>query len=209
MSENNQFIAYECRYVIYGDKAWDDLPENSLVDVVTGGEVREPTKVKACWDERALYVRFDCTDNHCVSDFKNRKDPLYEQDVVEVFIDEEGLGNKYMEIVLSPNNVVYDVFITHKPRADRNQPVFDIDREWTVEGLETSVEVGELKRTYTLSIPFSNFGKAPREDVEWKINFFRIDDDPEGNRHFQAWSPSGRIQFHLSEFFGTLRFVKV
>ncbi len=202
--EKNENKSYLCKYVDYSDGIWDNVSPIALTDVVTGDAVQEETQVKACWDHQALYVRFECTDSYAVSDFKNRNDPLYEQDVVEVFIDEVGNGKRYVEIVVSPNNVVYDVMIDHDKE---NDPLaFSIDKDWVTEGLITSVNSLEDQRIYTMIIPLTNFNKMPTDGTEWKINFYRIDEEKNGTRHFQAWSPAGMINFHVSSLFGTLRF---
>ena len=198
---------YICKHVDYSDGIWYDVSPIALTDVVTGEAVQEETLVKACWDNQALYVRFECTDSYAVSDFKNRNDPLYEQDVVEVFIDEAGNGKRYVEIVVSPNNIVYEVMIDHNDENDELK--FSIDRNWVTKGLVTSVDSQENLRIYTMIIPLMNFNKQPTDETEWKINFYRIDEEKNGKRHFQAWSPSGAINFHVSSLFGTLRFSRL
>lgn len=195
---------YVCEYVNYSDIDWCRISSISLSDVVTGGAVKEDTQVKACWDQRAMYIRFECKDTYAVSDFQNRNDPLYEQDVVEVFIDEVGNGKRYVEIVVSPNNIVYEVMIDHD---NENNPLeFSIDKDWVTEGLITSVETRDDRRNYMMIIPFTNFSTNPTDGTEWKINFYRIDEEANGVRHYQAWSPAGVINFHVSSLFGTLRF---
>lgn len=197
---------YLCQQVTDAENCWDDLVPVSLCDVVTGGDVQEETLVKACWDTSALHIRFECEDSHSVSGFENRDDPLYEQDVVEVFIDEEGTGKRYAEIVVSPNNVVYDAMITHDNEEDPLQ--FDVDIAWDMERLSTHVEVSGQRRVYTLVVPFSAFSAPPTVGTEWKINFYRIDEDVFGTRHYQAWSPTGFVNYHITDRFGTIRFVE-
>lgn len=200
--EANQ--TYSCKHVDYEDGVWENADAIHLIDVVTGGAVQEETIVKACWDSNALYVRYECVDSYSISDFKNRNDPLYEQDVCEIFIDDTGLGKEYAEIVVSPHNVVFDVWVTHDNEDD--PLAFTLDHEWETKGLVTSVdEVGE-KRIYTLTIPFSNFKQYPTHGTEWRVNFFRIDDDRSGLRHYQAWTQIGIANYHVPELFGTLRF---
>jgi len=204
MSKLAEIPTYQCQYVNYADGVWDGIPSVGLVDVVTGGNVREETKVKACWDDRSLYMRFECVDTYVVSQYTNRKDPLWEQDVVEMFIDEEGKCRRYMELVVSPNGVLCDLMIDHD---NENEPDrFKIGSEWEVQGFERTIEADGDRRTYTFKLPFANFSQAPEAGTQWRINFFRIDDEPDGTRHFQAWSPTGAINYHISERFGKLVF---
>jgi hypothetical protein len=129
---------------------------------------------------------------------------LWEQDVVEMFIDEEGDCKRYMELVVSPNGVLCDLMIIHE---DDNAPLsFIIDKEWEVQGFETFIEVDGDRRTYTFTIPFSNFASPPSAGTVWRANFFRIDDEENGTRHYQAWSPTGAVNYHISDRFGKLVF---
>ena len=204
MSKLGEIPTYQCQYVNDADGVWDGIPSVGLVDVVTGGDVREETRVRACWDDRFLYMRFECVDTYVVSQYTNRKDPLWEQDVVEMFIDEEGKCRRYMELVVSPNGVLCDLMIDHD---NENEPDrFKIGSEWEVQGFERTIEADGDRRTYTFKLPFSNFSQAPEAGTQWRINFFRIDDEPDGTRHFQAWSPTGAINYHISERFGKLVF---
>jgi len=204
MSKLGEIPTYACEYVNYTDEIWERIAAVGLVDVVTGDEVREQTGVKACWNEHALYIRFECVDTYSISKFSNRKDPLWEQDVVEMFIDEEGNCRRYMELVVSPNGVLCDLMINHD---DENDPLrFKIDKEWEVQGFERTIETEGERRTYTFMLPFSNFAKAPEAGTEWRINFFRIDEEPNGTRQYQAWSPTGAVNYHISGRFGKLLF---
>ncbi|MCD9023848.1 carbohydrate-binding family 9-like protein [Cohnella silvisoli] len=206
MTQLQEIGTYSCEYVTYEDGVWDRVAPTRLVDVVTGGAVQEETLVKACWDQSALYVRFECVDTYSVSQYKNRKDPLYEQDVVEMFIDEEGDCKRYMELVVSPNGVLCDLMITHE---DENDPLsFKIDRAWEVQGFEKIIEASGDRRTYTFTIPFANFSQAPMGGTEWRINFFRIDEEEGGERHYQAWSPTGVVNYHVADRFGRIRFAE-
>jgi len=206
MSKLAEIPTYPCEYVNYTDEIWERIAAVSLVDVVTGGDVLESTQVKACWDDNALYARFECVDTHVVSQYTNRKDPLWEQDVVEMFIDEEGKCRRYIELVVSPNGVLCDVMIDHDDENDPNS--FKVDSEWEVQGFEQKIEAEGERRTYTFRLPFSNFSKAPQDGTQWRVNFFRIDDEPNGTRHYQAWSPTGAENYHISDRFGRLVFAR-
>ncbi|MFC5403010.1 carbohydrate-binding family 9-like protein [Cohnella soli] len=197
---------YQCLHVQYHTEMWREIESVSLVEVVTGAEVKEPTTVRACWDDKALYVRFECKDTYWISNYTNRKDPLYEQDVVEMFIDAVGDCKKYIELVVSPSGVLCDLMIDHEDEMDPLS--FTVDSDWEVEGFSQEIVTEGDKRIYTFKIPFSNFPQAAKEGTEWRINFFRIDEDRDGVREYQAWSPTGAVNYHIADRFGKLSFVK-
>jgi hypothetical protein len=186
--------------VSYEESVWESLASAELVDVNTGGPVQEATRVQACWDDTAFYVRFECKDEYAVSDFVNHDDPIYEQDVVEVFIDEAGDGSHYIELELSPFNVLFDA------KIDNDGTQYVVHTDWHAEGIVTHVELDGELRIYELRIPLGNFRNKPDTGTTWRINFYRIDEDRGGVRHYQAWSPTGNGDYHTPSRFGTLVF---
>ncbi len=198
-------MAYACKHIGNGDFIpWESLEAASLTDTVDGAAPRLRTTVKACWSDAALHVRFEYEDDHVVATMTQRDDPLYEEDVVELFIDEEGAGRTYLEFEVSPINVVFDAIIT---LGDDRRPL--ADTAWDAEGLETNV--GETKqgmRYAELHLPFVNFRRTPTDGTVWRWNAYRIDDDRDGVRHYSAWRPTGAVNFHVPERFDELRFVR-
>lgn len=139
-----------------------------------------------------------------VSGYRHRDDPLYEQDVVELFIDETGTGMEYIELEVSPNNVVFDALI----RNDGGKSISNSDIKWDINGLETTVDHDEQGNwVCEIRIPAGNFTSPPQSGRKWNVNFYRIDEDPQGIREYQAWSPTGEVNYHIPARFGKLEFV--
>lgn len=198
-------MQYKCQYVENVDNSfdWTRLEAVALSDVVTGGKPRLETKVRACWTKEQLYIRFECEDDHVVATMENRDEPIYEEDVVEVFIDESGKGKTYFEFEVSPRNVVFDAIIE---KGLDGEPL-KVDTAWDAEGLKTFVRnESEHLFVYDIILPFSNFQQAPQAGTQWKWNLYRIDDDQQGQRHYWAWSPTGAVNYHIPNRFGTLVF---
>jgi len=195
-------MRYECRYIPHADEGvWERIPSMSLVGTVSGEPPRLSTNVQAYWDAGALHLRFDCEDDHVVATMANRDDPLYEEDVVEIFIDERGTGRRYLEFEVSPRNVLFDAAVTREDDGS-----ISVDTAWNVDALQTRVQEGTGRMTYRVSIPFDAFEHRPEIGAVWRWNLYRIDSDPDGERHYWAWSPTGRINFHLPGKFGELAF---
>ncbi len=62
-----------------------------------------PTSVRLAWRREALYLGFDCDDPSLIATpERDHDDTLYDEDVVEIFIDTVGDGHAYWEIQASP-----------------------------------------------------------------------------------------------------------
>jgi hypothetical protein len=182
---------------------WETIEALELVETVTGTEPKERTEVRVCWSRSHLHLRYLCSDSYAHSTFTKRDDPLYEQDVIELFVDEEGTGTGYLELEVSPNNIVFDALISHDGSA-----VTGTDLGWSFEGLTTSIESHDNGiRMYFIHIPVGNFKRSIEPGVSWRVNFYRIDEDERGGREYQAWQATGAVNYHLPDKFGRLVFV--
>ena len=194
------------------DPPWQGAPSVELVLADTGGQPRQGTTVQLLWDDHHLYVAFHCHDSDIWGVTTERDQDIYNQEVVEVFVDADRDNHGYVEIEVSPLNAVLDLFMLY--RDDRQRGLWD----WDSEGLRTAVVVdgdptrrGTADRSWTveMAIPMSDFMTAPHlpplpGDV-WHLNLYRIDRGQKGDE-YSAWSPPGRLNYHTPERFGRLVF---
>jgi len=172
---------------------------------------RLATNVVVWYDDNYLSVLFSAADDHVTATHLLHDAPLYEQDVVEVFLAPEGLVD-YYEIEISPRGTVFDARV-HSP--DGVRATMKVDRDWNCEGLFAAVrqivESDGVTSIDTLArIPFAALGrKTPKPNEEWRANFFRIDRHPQFADEFSAWQPTLLVpaDFHVTSAFGVLRFV--
>jgi len=196
------------------EPAWLAAEAVQLREDGTGGPPRQRTTVRALWDDEYLYVAFHCEDTDIWGITIERDQPIYEQEVVEVFLDADRDGVGYVEIEVSPLNAVLDLFMLI--RDGRTKGLWC----WDSPGLRTAVVVegdpmrkGTDDRSWTveLAIPFADMLTAPHippalGDV-WHANFYRIDRAEDGDE-FSAWSPTYRRNYHTPERFGRLVFTE-
>lgn len=102
------------------------------------------TWARIVWDDRGLYVAFECDDPDVWARDAEPDDPgLPGDEVVEVFLDDGGDEQIYVEVELSPRNVVYDLLV-FRPRApvdyDPGAPFLPYP-QWTASEIETAVRV--------------------------------------------------------------------
>jgi len=191
---------------------WAGVPSVPLVNVVDGSETVSSTRFQAIWTDRNLYVRFDCEDTDVRGAFRERDAPVFEEDVVEVFLNPSGDQETYYEIDVNPLNTVFDALILNPSDLGKAS----ILKEWNPRGLKTLVEVRKQDEspplwTVIFAIPFEEMITAPNRPPEpgdrWRWNVYRIDRGAGGDE-YQAWSPTGAVNFHLPERFGILEFVR-
>lgn len=167
---------------------------------LTGATPEQGTEVSCAWDERELGVRFVCTDREPWATIKQRDGPLWEEEVVEVFLDPVGDGASYFEIEVNPLGTVLDLVLR------RNRSGYKKDFAWDCEGLRADVQHTAGGWNAELAIPFASVGEPPRAGTEWRVNFTRIDRPRDRERELSAWVPTRLGTFHAPERFGVLRF---
>jgi Carbohydrate family 9 binding domain-like len=169
------------------------------------------TRFRARWNDDALFLRFDVSDPAPWHTMTKRDDPLWDEEVVEIFLDLDGSGTNYAEVELSPANVVCDV------RMVRGSPDKQMDLSFNLEGLESRVVPWEGGWTGLLRLPWSGFrplpsashvALPPKPGDRWRFNVYRIE-RPHGKDHpaegaiFASWSPTGSDSFHVPASFQT------
>ena len=88
------------------EPGWSRAQPAELVETLTGRPPRYRTEARLLWDERALYVGFACEDDEVwARPGRVDDDPIYEDEVVEIFLDPSGVGRGYGEIEVSPDGV--------------------------------------------------------------------------------------------------------
>lgn len=180
---------------------WRAVKPVEFRETVTGAGPQQGTSVRAVWTDEELRVLFHAADTHAWATLTERDGPLWEEEVVEVFLDPVGDLECYFEIEVNPLNTVLDLVLR------RNRSGYVKDFAWRCAGLRTAVAKTDAGWTAELAIPFSSLTAAPpRAGDCWRVNFCRIDRPPGVPRELTSWSPAGRANFHTPERFGILHF---
>ncbi|MCD9026249.1 carbohydrate-binding family 9-like protein [Cohnella silvisoli] len=190
------------------DEIWLSLPFMELKETESGGPPRLATAVQAYWsqDRSSICFRFVGADDGIVSTFLEHDDPLYMEDVIELFLSETGSMNRYKEFELSPANVKFDADIINDLKSD-----IQVNRSWHAAGWRTEFDIDQARSGFVSvwEIPFECFEVGcPSPDDRWTMNCYRIDRSERFGDEYSAWSPTGKINFHIPECFGWLLFEK-
>ncbi len=200
------------------ESSWQkaDLIQFRLND--TGGTMDDSallTVGKGCYDDENIYFAFHCNDPDIWCNYTQRDEHLWKEEVIELFIDTDDTPEDYIEIEISPSNVLFDSFIIDPQKID-----FAETAKFDLQGIKTAVNIdGTLNSrddldshwTVEMSIPFSDLTGNERSKIkaneEWRINFYRVNRDQGREDGKYAWSPTlGR--FHTPSKFGILVFNK-
>lgn len=175
-----------------------------------GGAPRLSTTLSAYYGQEYLNIVFSCADDLVVATLIGHDQPLYNEDVVEVFLGPDGLTD-YFEIEVSPIGSTFDARI-HSPDGSRETMTSYV--AWDCEGLIIAVRKvveagGAMTIDTAMRIPFRSLDRAtPAPGQSWWGNFFRIDRHPTEGDEYSAWRPTllEPADFHVPKAFGRLRF---
>jgi hypothetical protein len=180
---------------------WPEIERVALRKNESGFWPDQATDVRVAYDDLALRLLFVCVDSEPWSTLSGHDEPLYTEEVVEVFLDPVGDGDAYFELEVNVNNAVLDGCMRRVRSGYRK------DFRWHCIGLRTAVRRCSPGWIAELAIPFvSVAGASPRRGERWRVNFTRIDRPASKPRELSAWSPTGIPQFHVPQKFGVLEF---
>ena len=194
------------------DPTWARAEPVQLVDTMTGLPARSRTEARLLWDDEALYVAFACEDDLVwVRPGRRDGDALWEDEVVEVFLDRSGRGRGYVEIEVSPANARFEARFA-SPRSDLSAA-----RTWrsgarSAVAVDGAITLGDAPPapargwSVELAVPWAALGGAPRAGERWRMNLFRLETHGHRAPDAQGFSPPLRGDFHAVDRFGVLEF---
>ena len=210
------------------DAAWGSADVIELITTDTGEKPRQSTEVRLLWNSEYLYVGFLCYDQDIWGTIYERDGNIYNEEVVEVFLDPDGDLRTYIELEVSPLNTLFDAFVVNGKSHGQGMHVL---RDWDSETLQHAVSVDGTAKTSPpadrgssisppdtswsceIAVPFKDLLTAPnippKSGDVWRMNLYRIDrGQTEAEDEYTAWSPTQKIDYHRPQHFGALQFVE-
>ena len=180
-----------------------------------GKELPAGVQVQAgmLFDDTNLYIAYNVGDSDLQTPYKTRDATLWSggkkgaSDVVELFLDPDGDGKNYLELQVSPADVVFDaVFSSYRSPAWKKASEFNMDFRHKVV-VDGTLNDSKPDKGYTveIAIPWNQLpgmDKAPAPSKPFKLNFFRLSNS---GPWAAAWSPVGN-DFHDFSLAGTVSF---
>ncbi|MCD6499805.1 MAG: carbohydrate-binding family 9-like protein [Deltaproteobacteria bacterium] len=193
---------------------WQKAPFTELfVNSMNGSAMPLKTRAKMLWDDKNLYVFFDCEDPDVWAAIKKHDGALWTQEMVELMIDADGNGATYIELQANAAGAIFDSYL---PRYRQNQNDWESGMKVAVSVQGTLNKKGDKDKGWTveLALPLTSVvgrSKAkvaipPKSGTTWRANMFRMDVPKGRARMAMAWSPPLKGDFHVLNRFGALVF---
>lgn len=192
------------------DAAWKDAAPVVLRGSFDGRPASLRTEARLTYDDQNLYVAFDVEDPDIWGTYRNRDESIYEQEVVEIFLDANADGRTYNELEVSPHDVIFDAYFPARRQG--------MDLSWD-SGMKTAVKVrGTLDNPadrdegwrVEMKIPFNRLAEVPsippKKGERWRFNLYRLEHVGRQRVEGQAFSPLFIGDFHALPRFGWLVF---
>lgn len=203
------------------DSAWRKAPPVELRDTQTGEKPRLATTARMLYDDEWLYVGFHSEDRLIWGTMTGHDDPIYNEEVVEIFLDPTGLLTCYYELEVSPLNTSFDAIIVNnavtagtRGRGSRFQGF----TAWDPVGFRHGVHIEgrlndpsgggkfwECEMALRFDELFLGANVPPKPGDEWRGNLYRIDIEGELVEE-SALSPTGMRDFHVPSRFARFIF---
>ncbi len=167
------------------------------------------TEARALYDDKFLYFSFRCRDDNIWATFKTRDQHLWEEEVVEVFLQADPHQPTYLELEVNPLATMLDIYL-----LDIRKPLHY--ESWNSQQLKWGVQVfgtvdgksGDQEWTCEIALPLEDVVTAknlpPQEGDRWRLNLYRVEQLPKPA--LLAWSPTLKDDFHLPGKFGEIVF---
>ncbi|MFM2310344.1 MAG: hypothetical protein RLY87_2466 [Chloroflexota bacterium] len=179
------------------------IPYLTLSHTVHGTPLKQATTVRIVATPSHLWFCFDCADADAWSTLTNHDDPIYTEEVVEVFIAHgEATPPRYFELEVNPANVRFDGIIDN---PDEIRATMTLDTTWDPDW-KSWTRIDPAGWRCVMALPWSSLGVDTGVGT-WRMNLYRIDRPRDGSASEEsAWSPTVRepADFHVPSRFGTL-----
>jgi hypothetical protein len=191
------------------DHAWANATPAYLVRNADGKKLAVRTEARILYDDKYLYFSFSSQDENIWATMKERDAHLWEEEVVEVFLQPDPAKKNYIELEVNPLGAMLDIYL-----LDIRKPLFY--ESWNSAKLQWAAQVdgtvdgkpGDKAWTCEIAFPLEDAATAPnfppKPGDTWRMNLNRVEVKP--NAELLSWSPTGKDDFHMLAMFGKLVF---
>jgi cellulose/xylan binding protein with CBM9 domain len=195
---------------VFDEPSWRAAKSTGPFRANDGSEsVTSRVEAKMLWDDSNLYFAFECDDTDITATMTKRDEHLWQEEVVEVFIDPDGDEKNYIELEVNPLGAFLDLFVL-TPVVPIPYESYNIPAKWAVKVDGTVQNSSDRDRGWSveLAVPLKEAVTAPntppKDGDRWRLNLYRIERKPK--EQLIAWSPTLKPSFHTPSRFGEVTF---
>ncbi len=173
-------------------------------------ELKDRTDGKMLWDDQFLYVFVEVDDADVHSPYTQTDDPLWQHDVVELFIDGDGNQKGYVELQVNPRNAHFDTWFAGTRAGPPRDDTFSAQMvtQVVVKGTLDRRDDGDSGWDVEIAVPWAavkgkdaamKFPVPPPVGTKLRLNVVRVDvtGEGDGKRTFAAsWNRISCEDFH-------------
>jgi hypothetical protein len=192
------------------DSVWSKVaPLRDFRQNLDGSPSAAKTEARLLYDNDFLYVSFRCTDQNIWATFKRRDEHLWDEEVVELFVQADPKQKNYIELEVNPLGTMLDIYLIDIRKPLNYQSWNSSKLKWGVEIFGTvDGKDGDREWTCEIALPMEDIVTArnlpPQAGDRWRLNLYRMEKLP--TPALLAWSPTFKDDFHLPERFGEIVF---
>ena len=196
---------------VLDDSGWAKAqPVGEFVGNIDRSHSSYKTQAKLLYDEAFLYFSFRCQDENIWATLKQRDEHLWEEEVIEIFLQPDSSQPDYIELEVNALGGMLDAYL-----RDVRKPLHF--ESWNSEKLKWAVQVigtvdgksGDQEWTCEIALPMEDIATAPRlpprPGDRWRLNLYRVERFPQPAE--LAWSPTRTRDFHVPSMFGEIVFM--
>jgi hypothetical protein len=192
------------------DAAWSRAPlVGGFVNNSDGSKSPYKTEARVLYDDNFLYFSFRCVDDNIWSTMRRRDEHLWEEEVIEVFLQADASQPSYIELEVNPLGTMLDIYLLgirkplHYESWNSEKLRWAVQVDGTVDG-----KAGDHEWTCEISLPVEDVVTAPHHPPQpgdrWRMNLYRTEHLPTSAN--LAWSPTLQDDFHIPNRFGEIVF---
>lgn len=192
------------------------------------------TRVKMLWDDSCIYFFAEIEDPHIWATLTKRESVIFYDNNFEIFIDPDGDCHNYTELEINAFGTEWDLLLV-KPYRNEGAAINAYNIKGLKSAVKISGTINypgdkDEKWTVEIAMPWislletnSQSKRKPQHGEIWRINFSRVQWETEiidsvykkkrnletGRlfpEHNWTWSPHGRIDMHMPEKWGYVKF---
>ena len=192
------------------DSSWARAPViRNFVNNSDGSESSYKTEARLLYDENFIYFAFRAVDDNIWSTMRRRDQHLWEEEVVEVFLQADPNQPSYIELEVNPLGTMLDIYLLgprkpiHYESWNSEKLRWGVHVDGTVDG-----KAGDREWTCEMALPMEDIVTAPHRPPmpgdRWRMNLYRAESRPKTAG--LAWSPTLQDDFHIPRRFGEIVF---